>query len=59
MRIMSKGEDLKDDRPSKSDNPVYKDYDRRDYGYQPTGSGKVKKPPTNTPNQGSSGKKDS
>lgn len=53
---MSKGENLKDHRPSKSDNSVYKDYNKR--GYQPTGSGKVKKPPTNTPNQGSSGKKD-
>ena len=41
--------------PSRNDKSVYKDYNKR--GYQPSGSGKVKKPPTNTPNQGSSGKK--
>ena len=31
-------------------------YNKR--GYRPSGSGKVKMPPTNTPDQGSSGKKD-
>ena len=41
--------------PSRDDNSVHKDYNK--HGYQPSGSGKVKKPPTNTPNQGSSGKK--
>ena len=51
---MNKDENLKD-RPSKGNKSVHKDYNK--LGYQPSGSGKVKKPPRNTPNQGSSGKK--